>query len=362
LIYNKLGNTDLIVSRLGFGLMRLPLSKINPDFSYSVQLIQGAVQHGVNFFDVGTFYCHNHCESAFGNAITPELRKNLVFTGKNSTHQIKNLSWTDQLLNTLKAFKIDILDIYFLHYLNLKTWNEYYLKFRVIDQINKARQQGYFKYIGFSSHDSPENVKTMIDSHFFDAVILQNNLLETGNQVIIRYAKKKGLGVIIMNPLAGGLLTKTDSLLSTDLTIQPRLKQLALKYVFNNPDVHCVLSGMRSISEMEENIRILENPEIKNDEISKALSVIKKAEKGKWMYCTDCKYCLPCPQGIDIPEVIRIYNKYCLFKTDKLFSRDYSLLVINAGCCIECAICESKCPNAIPIMKIMNESAEMYYE
>jgi predicted aldo/keto reductase-like oxidoreductase len=119
---------------------------------------------------------------------------------------------------------------------------------------------------------------------------------------------------------------------------------------------------MASVREMEENIGIMENPGTKSDEIDSVISFIKMSGKEKWMYCTECRYCLPCPQAIDIPEIIRIHNKYRFFKTDKLYSREYSLLDINAGSCIECGICEERCPHGFPIMNVMKESVSKYLE
>jgi predicted aldo/keto reductase-like oxidoreductase len=165
-----------------------------------------------------------------------------------------------------------------------------------------------------------------------------------------------------MNPLAGGILAENNALFPGDSVIQSGLKHLALKFVFDNSDIHCVLSGMRSIQEAEENIGIMESTGIETGEIDKVLSILENKEKGRWIYCTECKYCLPCPQGINIPEIIRINNKYRLFKADKLFSREYNLLEINAGSCIECGICEGRCPNGFPIMNVMKKTVNKYLE
>jgi uncharacterized protein len=361
LIYNRLGKTELEVSKLGFGLMRLPLVKNNPDFRFSTELIQGAIHRGINFFDVGTFYCHGHCEEAFGKALRGGIKDKIYYCGKNTSHQEGNPHWDVQLRNTLKLFSIKRLDICFLHYIDYKTWEDYFIRNGGVKQIQKAKEKGMFKYLGFSSHDTPENIKLLIDTDLFDAVILQYNLLETRNEQIIKYASRKGLGVIIMNPLAGGILANPENFsgMTDDMAV---IRKAAFKFIFNNPDIHCTLSGMNSIKEVEENIRILENTTLRDYDITYVQNFINGIIKTNQVLCTQCNYCMPCPQGIHIPEIVNIYNKYCFLSNQKLFSREYSLLQINAGCCIECGICEVKCPNEIQVMRIMKESAEKYFD
>ena len=359
MIYNKLGNTDLIISKLGMGLMRLPLTGIHADFTHSDKLIRCALDRGINFFDIGTFYCQGYCEEAFGRIIKNGHPENLIYSGKNSTHQSGNPNWNDQLKKTLELFGAQKLDIYFIHYLDLKTFDDWYQKNNVLSQIEVAKKEGYFKYLGFSSHDSPENIRSLIDTQLFDAVILQYNLLELKYEQTIAYANSKGVGVIIMNPLAGGLLAKPENFPSDGPEFQ-NIRELALKFVSDNPNVHCILSGMQNPGEINENLNLLDNSSADIINTSEVLSLINEARKTRRILCTKCNYCLPCTQGIDIPEVIAIYNKYGFLKKNQMFSREYKMLGNDAGCCIECAICESRCPNKIGIIKLMHDAAEKF--
>ena len=156
--YKKLGSTDLFVSSLGFGAMRLPIPPDSRDFTKAVPLLHHAIKAGISFFDVGTFYCHNLCEEAFGLAIS-SLSNNIVLSGKNSTHQSVNENWTCQLKNTLHHFNREALDIYFIHYLEQQMWERHFIKGGVVEEVNRAKRDGLIKYLGFSSHDTPENIK-----------------------------------------------------------------------------------------------------------------------------------------------------------------------------------------------------------
>ncbi|MCX6142376.1 MAG: aldo/keto reductase, partial [Ignavibacteriales bacterium] len=156
--YRTLGKSGLLVSQLGFGTMRLPISKKNPDFAEAISLIQYGIEKGINFFDVGTFYCHGYCEEVFGNATKDIPRERLIISGKNSAHQSNSEHWLGQLKNSLRLFHREFFDLYFLHYLNYEQWTRYFIGNKVIDQIEEARKSGLIRHLAFSSHDSPDNV------------------------------------------------------------------------------------------------------------------------------------------------------------------------------------------------------------
>jgi len=355
--YKKLGETNLDISTLGFGTMRLPIPPASAEFSEAIHLIHHAINRGINFFDVGTFYCHHQCESAFGQALKG-MESEIIIAGKNSSHLSVHEKWTEQLKNTLSHFGRDVLDIYFIHYLNKKDWDEYFMLDGVIDQIEDGRKEGLFKYLGFTSHDSPENIKELIDTEAFDAIILSYNLLNRTYEDTVQYAFEKGLGVIIMNPLAGGILV--DSYLDLQkLThhFNAGIPEIALNYILSNPYVHSVLSGMQTIDEIDKNINIACNDHYSTDSLDFINDVITRSRNKKLTYCTDCGYCLPCPQGIDIPKVINIWNQVNMVKGKNLFNREYQLLDITADCCIKCGVCEEKCPNDISVSEIMESTS-----
>jgi predicted aldo/keto reductase-like oxidoreductase len=172
----------------------------------------------------------------------------------------------------------------------------------------------------------------------------------------MKYAFEKGLGVIIMNPLAGGILK--DSYLDLHELkdhFNAGIPEIAMNYVLSNPNVHSVLSGMQSVDEIDNNITTACDERNTPEDLEIINDVITRSRKEHLTYCTGCGYCLPCTQGIDIPEVINIWNQINLVKGKNLFNREYQLLDVTADCCIKCRICEEKCPNNIAVSVIMEK-------
>jgi uncharacterized protein len=360
MIVCKLGNTDLTVSRLGLGTMRLPVGKHNPDLSEAIGIMNYAIKQGISFFDIGTFYCHFQSEKIFGSVLLTNPGKKLNIAAKNNTHQLNSPDWIGQLNNTLKIYGCDSLDLYFLHYLDYETWINYFKNGCIYDQIREARRLNLFKYLGFSSHDTPENIIRLIDAKVFSSVILSYNLLNRDYENVIKYANEQGMGVIIMNPLAGGLLARQQINVDSLFHEIPgySLTEIALNYVYSNPNVHCVLSGMQNKNEIDENVAVLlRKPLFISSQLEKINGLIEAEKNKQLFYCTKCNYCLPCTQGIDIPSVITLMNKYFVDTDYPFFMRDYSVLAQPASCCIECGRCESRCPNKLSISKIMSKAA-----
>ena len=361
--YCTLGNTGLTASKLGFGTMRLPIDSIKPDFTEAVDLIQYAIDKGINFFDVGTFYCHGHCENVYGLATSTISSENLLVCGKNTMHLSYNPNWLDQLKNSLLLFKRNSFDLYFLHYLNFENWQTYFFDVRVLDQIKQAKDSGLIRHLGFSSHDTPANVSKLIDTEMFEAVILSYNLLRRKHEETLKYAHQKGLGVIIMNPLAGGALADTNVFnhnSQKDRTLE-KIAQLALNYVLSQPFVHIVLSGMESKDIIDENIRTIHRNRLESQEINFLNESISHEMAKVFVPCTSCNYCMPCVQGIDIPGIIKIWNHYSILRGNKMFAREYAMLPINAECCIQCKACVEKCPNRIDVPVIMEKASQLFH-
>jgi len=358
--YKKLGHTDFRVSLLGFGAMRLPINPQSGDLSEAIKLIHHAAESGINYFDVGTFYCHHRCEEAFGKALET-MDQPLVLSGKNSNHQSRERNWTGQLDNTLRQFECHSLDIYFIHYLDLDIWNEVFIQGDLLGEVLSSKSSGKIRHLGFSSHDTPENIIKLIDTGQFESVILSYNLINRRYEKIMQYAYEKGLGVIIMNPLAGGLLTRTFlDIPKFGEHIPGDLTAVSLNYVFSNPYVHTVLSGMRSKDEIDSNVNTANEKRFTMEELQRINEVISGMRNENLAYCTSCGYCMPCPQGIDIPSLIQIYNQYNMIQGSQLFNRDYQTFDVTADCCIQCGICEAKCPNGIEIIHIMEKMAELF--
>lgn len=359
--YRKLGQTQLVVSILGLGTMRLPIANVDPDFSKATSIIRYAIEKGINFFDVGTFYCHGHCETAFGLAIRDKSEQNLIIAGKNSSHQNNDDGWQMQLRNSLCLFRRDHMDIYFLHYLNTKDWQNYYLGKKIVDQVMDAQNKGLFTHLGFSSHDTPENVRELIDSDMFQAVMLPFSLLNRAYEETMKYAFEKGLGVIAMNPLAAGALAHADLFVDKLARIpQSELASMALNYVISQPFIHCAFSGMESGEIIDANVRTVNRTRFSQDKIEELNTCISREKANRYIPCTGCQYCMPCTQGIDIPAVINILNQYSVVGGEMIHHREYSMLSNPAECCIHCDNCRDKCPQKLAIPELISRAGDLF--
>lgn len=365
MIFDILGNTNLKVSKLGFGTMRLPVEKGNPDLTKAIRLLEYGRQKGINFFDVGTFYCHNKAEEIFSEALKHDLNSDIVTSGKNVTHQHEVTDWTGQLRNTLKIYNRPSLSIYFIHYLDYRVWIDRFMEGGYIEEVGDALKNKLFGFLAFSSHDTPENVVKLIETGFFHALLLPYNLLNREYEPVMKYANERGMGVLVMNALAGGLLSLEQVGLDSLLKDLPNsnMVEIALNYVLSNPYVHCVLSGMRSEAEVDRNINILLNrPRFSFSQLDRINELVEAEKSKQYFYCTGCNYCMPCTQGIDIPSVISVLNKYAIKTDSPHYIRDYAVLDQPASCCIACGVCETKCPNKLEISMIMKKAASMFME
>jgi hypothetical protein len=365
MIYTEFGKTGYTVSRLGFGAMRLPTRPDGTvDFDLSTPLIRAALQHGVNFIDSHHFYHNGQSEEAIGRAIEGFPREKLVLQTKIGMYN----NYTEQqcwklLEEALVKMKTDYIDFYLTHSLSWDSYQKYnklFLKF-----TQKALDQKLIRRIGFSVHDTAENMKKLVATGEFSAMTVQYNLFYRDSADAIALANEKGMGVVIMGPVAGGMLGGLEEEIGQfskeKIKDTPRL---ALRFVLANPNVHIALSGMSTISQVEENARtVSEGSVLSREEIEALDSVFENRKKLLDLYCTGCRYCLPCPNKVQIPSILHYYNLARVYGVSKKAREGYFALNAEerASSCLECGECEKKCPQKIPISKRMKEIAE-YFE
>jgi hypothetical protein len=178
----------------------------------------------------------------------------------------------------------------------------------------------------------------------------------------MRYAHGNGLGVIVMNPLAGGALAHPALYLRDEGAKGGNAAETALNFVLSQPFVHTVLSGMMSEAIIDANVGMVDGPRLRPTEIDDLNRRIDRRKADGWVPCTGCGYCLPCTQGIDIPAVLAIRNRYAVLDNGRVFDRDYALLPAPADCCIGCGICAERCTQSIDIPAVMESAARMMGE
>ncbi len=354
---------------LGFGAMRLPLKNGKINRELAKKQIYHAIDSGINFID--TAYLYGDSETFLGEVLQGEYRNKVKICTKLPSINVRKYEDMEALLDEqLKRLKRDSIDYYLIHAVDLKTINRL-LRKDLLKFINKAKKEGKIKHVGFSYHGPKEEFEIILDGYDWDVVLVQYNYFDDNVQAStegIQYAASKGIGVFVMEPLKGGILAGKMPYEAEDVfrKANPNKSnaQWALEWVLNNPNVTCVLSGMNSIEQIDENISVGK----KTTPLSLSLEEMETIEYVKRVLrnalkinCSTCGYCMPCPQGVNIPECLKIYNEKYLFGHKGRFNQsfmDYYQYVGgimggegNAGKCNGCGKCLRKCPQKLNIIE-----------
>jgi predicted aldo/keto reductase-like oxidoreductase len=374
--YRKFGSTGFIVSALGLGCMRLPTKKLMPlqaDIPKSIKLIKSAVDKGINYIDTAWLYHFGASEKIVGSALQGGYRKNVHLVTKSPLFLVNKAEDFDKFLNKqLKKLQTDYIDTYLFHAMN-KSGLEKLKKYNLIDKMIEAKKDGKIKYIGFSFHDTLPVFKEIVDFYHWDVVQIQYNYMDTAIQATtegLKYAAGKGMAMVIMEPLKGGKLANPPAE-AWEVMERAKIKRTpvdwALQYLWNLPEVSIVLSGMGNLQMLNENCDSADRSGVGslNEEDLSVINALTKIYRKKILVpCTTCKYCLPCPSGVNIPQNFAILNNVALEKSKLrrwLYKRDYKKMANspkklnqaksngNASLCINCGICLEKCPQEINI-------------
>jgi uncharacterized protein len=372
MIYSDFGNTGVKISSLGFGCMRLPMIKVNGkelvDEDQVSEMLKRAFELGVNYFDSAYFYNNGLSEIAVGKAVK-NFRDQIFISTKSPGHLVKKPGDYRRILEEqLKKLDVNSIDFYHFHGVGYENFLETDKRSGWISDAQKAKSEGLIKHISFSFHDEAANMFKLIDLGLFESVLCQYSVVDRSNEAAMAYAKQKGLGVIIMGPLGGGRVTGLPKELTLNLGINVKSNaELALRFVFANPNIDCALSGMGNIQMVEENTIISagRNP-LSPKEIEAINGIMKENEKLSELYCTGCSYCLPCPQKVNIPHIFRMMNYYRIYDIKEYARNGYAEIGVNewvpgtkADACIECGECETKCPQNIQIIDQLKECHEV---
>jgi predicted aldo/keto reductase-like oxidoreductase len=368
--YNEFGKTGIKMSNLGFGAMRLPMRgegdkrEINDELA--IPLMQRAFDLGVNYIDTAPYYCDKLSEIAVGKALKGYRDKVYVST-KNPIENTSADDWMKRLESSLTKLDVDYIDFYHFWGINLKGFQDWEkLSDGPLQAAERAKAQGLIKHISFSYHDSAENLRYIIDSGRFESVLIQYNLLDRSNEENIAYAKEKGLGTVIMGPIAGGRLGAPSPVIQGLLKEKPAsTAEMAMRFVLANPNVDVSLSGMENLAMLEENVKIASREDyLSADELATVNKMMEENKKLAQLYCTSCDYCKPCPQEIDIPHLFNMMNNHRVYGLTDHARAAYAEMMAGGGWrkskdasqCVECGICEEKCPQKLEIVKQLKET------
>jgi len=364
------GKTGLQVSTLGFGCMRFPVidndnSRI--DEEQAMSMVRYAIDHGVNYFD--TAYPYHGFDFSKGCASEPFLAKALKNGYREKVYVATKLpSWLvetredmDRFLNEqLERLETEHIDFYLLHGLDRISWKKL-LDLGVLEFLNSALEAGKIRFAGFSYHDEIDLFKEIVDAYEWSFCQIQYNYMDEAYQAGtegLKYAAAKGLAVVAMEPLRGGTLVNGLPPAARQVLEQAApgrsVVDWSFQWLWKHPEVTMVLSGMSDIDQLKENLQLADELSPQDwtakdeDALQSAIALIRGLKR---VDCTACNYCMPCPEGVNIPRNFALYNDYHMLQDPAAKLRYQRLLsdTAKASNCIECGLCEPQCPQSIPI-------------
>jgi len=367
--YRKFGKLKWQSSALGFGCMRLPIiggKSENIDEPEAIRMIRFAIDQGVNYVDTAYGYHGKMSEIVVGKALQDGYRQKVHLATKLPVWLVEKTEDYDRLLNEqLEKLRTETVDMYLFHSLNHNSWQKV-VELGLLERALAARADGRIRYIGFSFHDDLNTFKQIIDGFAeWDFCQIQYNYMDIENQAGtegLRYAAARGLGVVVMEPLLGGKLARNvpavDKIWQM-AEVKRKPADWALQWLWSQPEVSVVLSGMSAMVQVQENLAsanasgIGKLSEAEQQFISMARQTYNQLSP---IPCTKCEYCLPCPNGVAIPRNFAIYNEAVMFNNYEQARNEYKHAIpddAKASVCIACQECEPKCPQHIPISEWM---------
>ncbi len=373
--YRQMGKNGDMVSILGYGCMRYPQLNGRIDEQRTERQIISAIEKGVNYFDTAYIYHGGRSESILGDILAKGYRDKVKVATKLPLYKVQSRKDMENVFDTqLKRLRTDHIDYYLLHALNdMGGWER--LKNAGVDEfVQKAKQDGRIVNFGFSFHGDKDNFKAIIDDYPWDFCQIQYNYIDENFQAGregLEYAASKGLGVVIMEPLRGGSLVgrMPDEInkIWNSADVRRNAPDWAFRWLWNQPGVTVVLSGMNEESHIEENIRLAD--EIRPNSLTKKELELYERVKNEYyrlmkVGCTGCSYCMPCPAGVNIPFCFSYYNarhffnaryakwQYIGFAGGLMGGRPS-----YASLCKDCGKCEKVCPQHLPVRQKLKEVA-----
>jgi predicted aldo/keto reductase-like oxidoreductase len=362
--YRDFGNTGIKASILGFGAMRLPTvgadEKVHVDLDKGVPMLTRGLDLGINYIDTAWSYLNQTSEKAVGQAISDRDRSSVYISTKNPI-DVDAKEYRKRLDLQLKKLDTDYIDFYHMHGLGWNVFNYKAGPKGYMDEMRRARDEGLIRHLSFSSHDTPEGILKLIESGEFSSMLVQYNMLHRYNETAIAQAKARGMGVSVMGPVGGGRISFLSRLKPRENRTLPGL---SLRFVMSNPNVGIALSGMNTMDMIEENVATADNDgplsSVEGEDIQTMLDQIQGLED---LYCTGCGYCMPCPNGVDIPTNLLLLNYIKLYGGFEdgfiqMYHKRLKPAESAAEFCVECGECLDKCPQKIAISDRMQDVAD----
>ncbi|MDR0391743.1 MAG: aldo/keto reductase [Planctomycetaceae bacterium] len=376
--YRTFGKDKRKVSVLGMGCMRLPTTSGKTDGTViekdAKRIIRRAIDAGVNYIDTAKVYHDSRAEAIIGDILQDGYREKVLIATKLPIWDVNNKNDADRIFDEQRRdLKTDKIDVYLLHNIQRAYWNSIQ-KNNLIEWGRKKKEAGEIDYFGFSFHDSYDFFVDVVDEYEdWDFCQLQYNYVGESVQagrLGVNYASKRGLSVVVMEPLLGGCLANPIGKMAglfewhqhEGYDYQP--VDLALRWIWDQPQISVVLSGMSAYNQLEQNLKIASKKDygqLTNEESAFIMHLQRVYDQSLPIKCTKCRYCMPCADGVDIPLNFELYNNHTVMtemKKDATVNKvlyDAMPKKQKASNCVKCGKCEKICPQKLPIRDYMKK-------
>ena len=365
MIYRELGRTGIRVSVVGFGGMRF----FNQDEADAIALVRRSHELGITLFETGCHYGGGKSEEWLGKGLKP-VRDRVVLANKaTACDQPTGKQIRESLEASLKREQTDHFDLFSFWGVNTPDMHaSLFVPDGPLDAVMKAKEQGLVRAVGITTHAQPDEIVGFVREHPWDAVTLKYNLLTRRMEPTLEFLGNNGVGVIVMSPLAGGMVAQPGDAIRQELAahgITPAV--LGLRYLTSNPAVSSAISGMTAIGDVEENVAAGAEEMPLSPVEAEMVALIQKRLAGLGdQFCTGCEYCQPCPEGVGIANILKLWNmmrgygaaeypklEYLKMREQRHWA-DYRGKSVDD--CAECGECEDKCPEKLPIREDLKQA------
>lgn len=356
----KMDNLGIETSLLGFGCMRFPTDgegKI--DRVQAKAMLEKALAAGVNYIDTAWPYHGGESELFVGEVLKEYPRDSFYLATKLPVWEVKSLEDVDRIFNRqLEKLQTEYIDFYLMHAMNGGSWKQM-LELGVVERLEQMKAEGKIRYLGFSFHDSYKAFEEILSYRDWDFCQIQLNYMDAEEQAGLKgyaLAEKKGVPMVIMEPVKGGSLAAFAPDISEKFHAhdpQASMASFALRWVGTLPNVKVILSGMSTMEQVEDNIRTFENfRPMSEAEQATVREVVELMNSRIQNGCTGCRYCMPCPAGVNIPGNFSCWNRYHMYQNYNVVRRHWENELGDAQQaknCIKCGKCEQACPQHLHI-------------
>jgi predicted aldo/keto reductase-like oxidoreductase len=366
------------LSILGFGCMRLPEKKGRIDEELATRLIRRAIDDGVNYVDTAFSYHRGRSEPFLARALSDGYRRRVHLATKLPHWLAKSSADFDRLLDAqLARLTTDHIDYYLIHALQASSWDRVQ-ELGVLEFLERAKRDGKALRAGFSFHGDRDTFRSIVDAYDWDCCLIQYNYLDEENQAGTRgleHAAGRGVGVMVMEPLRGGYLARKPppaiQRIGDEAPVPRTPAEWALRWVWNRPEVVVAISGMNDEKHLEENLRIAEAAvpgSLTGQELQLVRRMSEAHRKLLKVDCTGCRYCMPCPAGVDIATCFEAFNNLHTVTSRRHAAMFYLIRLAgmagrppsHASLCSNCGACEDACPQHLPIERLLKDVAEEF--